>query len=102
MQTSKSLIAMAGLLGGFLLSSAIHRPHVDLNMDGAPPVTVPGYTGPIYDAKGLLIGYAQPKMANLTPPGSVPVKEGASNGHLQAHSKLAAVRQAGSRTIDSH
>ena len=76
MQNSKPYIAIAGLLAGFLLSSMTHRPRVDLNMDGAPPVAVPGYTGPIYDSKGKLVGYAQPKVVNLMPPPSVSAKAG--------------------------
>ncbi len=103
MQTSKSFIAVVGLLAGFVLSRVSHRPPVDLNMDGAPPVTVPGYTGPVYDAKGSLIGYAQPKIVNLTLPGSVSSgKETASTRNFPAASKLASVRPAGPTTIASH
>ena len=72
MLKSKLLLAVAGLIVGFLFSNAIHRPRVDLNMDGAPPVSVPGYSGPIYDAKGTLVGYAQPRVVNLTPVASTP------------------------------
>ena len=77
MQKAKLLIAAAGLFAGFILASAIHRPRPDLNMDGAPPVSVPGYTGPIYDAKRKLVGYAQPQIVNLMAP--LPVMANATN-----------------------
>ena len=67
MSNSKSYIAIAGLVAGFLLASIQHRPPVDLNMDGAPAVSVPGYSGPVYDAKGKLVGYAQPQIVNINP-----------------------------------
>ena len=90
MKTSRFYIAVAGLMVGFLLSSVSQRPHVDLNMDGAPPVSVPGYTGPIYDAKGTLVGYAQPKIVNLTPPRVPATVAGVPSG--PAHTKIAAAR----------
>ena len=86
MHNSKPYIAIAGLLAGFLLSSVAQRPRVDLNMDGAPPVAVPGYTGPIYDGKRKLVGYAQPKVVNLTPPPSVSAKMRASSPSITPHS----------------
>ena len=67
MPNSKSYFAIAGLIAGFLLASIQHRPPVDLNMDGAPAVSVPGYSGPVYDAKGKLVAYAQPQIVNINP-----------------------------------
>ncbi len=90
MKSSRLYIAVAGLIAGFLLSNVTQRQHVDLNMDGAPPVSVPGYTGPIYDAKGLLVGYAQPKIVNLTPPIVPATVAVVPNG--PAHTKMAAAR----------
>ena len=75
MWNSKVNLAVACLAAGFLFANVIHRPRVDLNMDGAPPVSVPGYTGPIYDAKGKLVGYAQPRVVNLTSPIPQAVRE---------------------------
>jgi hypothetical protein len=67
MSNSRSYFAIAGLVVGFLLANFLHRPPVDLNMDGAPAVSVPGYSGPVYDAKGKLVAYAQPQIVNIHP-----------------------------------
>ena len=66
---NKPQIALVSLAAGCLLTSAtfafIYRSPVDLNMDGAPAASVPGYTGPLYSAKGKLVGYAQPPVVDL-------------------------------------
>ncbi len=59
----KSLVA--GCILAFTTSAYLHRRPVDLNMDGAPAAMVPGYMGPLYSAKGKLVGYAQPPVVNL-------------------------------------
>lgn len=69
---TKPQIALVSLAAGCLLTSAafafIYRSPVDLNMDGAPAASVPGYTGPLYSAKGKLVGYAQPPLVDLKQP----------------------------------
>lgn len=60
-------LALAALVGGVVLvggATALKHhsaPGPQQETQGAPPATVPGYTGPLYDAQGKYVGYAQPE-----------------------------------------
>ena len=60
-------IVVAGLLVGGT-AAVMHRGKPDAATTGAPAASVPGYTGPLYDAQGKLIGYAQPPEAAAPQP----------------------------------
>ncbi len=59
-------LTLAALVGGVVLVGAATalkhhgQPDAPEATQGAPPATVPGYTGPLYDAQGRYVGYAQP------------------------------------------
>ena len=58
-------IALAGLIAGGLLvggsAALMHREKAEPPAPmAAPAASVPGYVGPLYDAQGKLVGYAQP------------------------------------------
>ncbi len=57
-------LAIAGIVAAGLLiggtAALMHRGKPDTAAVAAPAASVPGYTGPLYDAQGKLVGYAQP------------------------------------------
>lgn len=60
-------LAVGALLGGALLIGAgtavVSQHHATVQSEAsqaAPAATVPGYTGPVYNSEGKLVGYAQP------------------------------------------
>lgn len=71
-------LTVAALVGGVVLVGAAtalkHRgqPEDQTATQAAPTATVPGYTGPLYDAQGRYVGYAQPEstIPNAPPPDS--------------------------------
>ncbi|MCC6362597.1 MAG: hypothetical protein IT165_03685 [Bryobacterales bacterium] len=65
-------IALAGLIAGGLLvggsAAWMHREKAEPPaVVAAPAASVPGYVGPLYDAQGKLVGYAQPPDAAAQP-----------------------------------
>lgn len=76
MQLTKIHTAIAGLvLGGLLIGGTTalvqnnngKEKEVTSAVVAAPPATVPGYEGPVYDANGKLVGYAQHNLPVQTP-----------------------------------
>jgi hypothetical protein len=70
-------IALAGLIAGGLLvggsAALMHRDKAEPPAPvAAPAASVPGYVGPLYDAQGKLVGYAQPLDAAAQPPEQQP------------------------------
>lgn len=64
-------LAIAGIVAAGLLvggtAALMHRGKPDAAVVAAPAAAVPGYNGPLYDAQGKLVGYAQPPEATAQP-----------------------------------
>ncbi len=64
-------LAIAGIVAAGLLvggtAALMHRGKPDTGIVAAPAASVPGYNGPLYDAQGKLVGYAQPPEAVAQP-----------------------------------
>lgn len=90
MQLTKIHTAIAGLvLGGLLIggTTALVNKNEEKAKEtpaivvAAPPASVPGYEGPVYDASGKLVGYSQANLAVVpanTPAVAAPVNRAAA------------------------
>lgn len=71
MGLTKARLAIAGIVAAGLLiggtAALRHRGKPDNATVAAPAASVPGYNGPLYDAQGKLVGYAQPPETDSQP-----------------------------------